>query len=418
MMRQIRTLENRLDKAQIKYNEAQSIRKTYDQIVKRLKDERVSFDNQLAAIETTLQAKEHDFEELLLMSHDAAHARDVAKAELSKLQSTIEAERKARGKELTDRQNAVKARRELNQRMEERERIRREILSEGSRETERDAEDTLTSGSRSNAADATMIQSERAVVGAYEAAFRRIRESTGLTDVNEVIQKFLTQETTRANLEKLTKEAQARLEALGNERVATKSAVDEMKYAGGLGPGSRQEMEGAERKHQEVVATLERIKARHARTSKAFVDVRVGIEHMADKLEPVRLDRVDGTGNATLSDENVVEVMQVCEAKLVRLAELYASSIPDGGGRAPSGPSGDSFAETTGTYNLRVHLSAEEEEEEDDDDDDDMDGEIPDRMMVKKQHDILMDKANAKGRRRKKRFDGGKAAPAGKPGLA
>ena len=33
-------LENRLDKAMIKYNEAQSIRKTYEQIVKRLKDER------------------------------------------------------------------------------------------------------------------------------------------------------------------------------------------------------------------------------------------------------------------------------------------------------------------------------------------------------------------------------------------
>ena len=46
-MRQIRTLENRLDKAMIKYNEAQSIRKTYDQIVKRLKEERVNFDNQV-----------------------------------------------------------------------------------------------------------------------------------------------------------------------------------------------------------------------------------------------------------------------------------------------------------------------------------------------------------------------------------
>lgn len=37
LTRQIRMLENRLDKAMIKYNEAQSIRKTYEQIVKRLK---------------------------------------------------------------------------------------------------------------------------------------------------------------------------------------------------------------------------------------------------------------------------------------------------------------------------------------------------------------------------------------------
>jgi len=45
LMRQIRILENRLDKVMIKFNEAQSIRKTYEQIVKRLKEERVGYDN-------------------------------------------------------------------------------------------------------------------------------------------------------------------------------------------------------------------------------------------------------------------------------------------------------------------------------------------------------------------------------------
>lgn len=63
----IRALENKLDKAMIKYNEAQSIRKTYEQIVRRLKEERVGFDNQLSAIERTLGAKMRDYDELLLL---------------------------------------------------------------------------------------------------------------------------------------------------------------------------------------------------------------------------------------------------------------------------------------------------------------------------------------------------------------
>ena len=91
----------------IKYNEAQSIRKTYDQIVKRLKEERVNFDNQLGAIEATLGAKEHDYEELLLMSHDASHAKDVTRAELLRLTSLVSEERKAREKEVAERRNAV-----------------------------------------------------------------------------------------------------------------------------------------------------------------------------------------------------------------------------------------------------------------------------------------------------------------------
>ena len=91
MQRHIRMLENRHDKSLVKYNEAQSIRKTYEQIVKRLKEERMGFDNQLAAIERTLKAKEHDLEELILMSHDANHAKEVAKAELAKIDMQLQA---------------------------------------------------------------------------------------------------------------------------------------------------------------------------------------------------------------------------------------------------------------------------------------------------------------------------------------
>jgi len=46
-MRQIRVLENRLDKATIKYNEAQSIKKTYEQIVARLKADQALYNAQL-----------------------------------------------------------------------------------------------------------------------------------------------------------------------------------------------------------------------------------------------------------------------------------------------------------------------------------------------------------------------------------
>ncbi len=68
----------------IKYNEAQSIQQTYDQVVKRLKEERVGYDSQLTAIENCVRGKEHDFEELLLLAHDATHAKEGAFAELKR----------------------------------------------------------------------------------------------------------------------------------------------------------------------------------------------------------------------------------------------------------------------------------------------------------------------------------------------
>merc|ERR1712188_12139 len=61
--RNIRMLENRLDKALIKFNEAQSIKRTYEQIVKRLREERIGFDHQLTALERTFAAKQRGYEE-------------------------------------------------------------------------------------------------------------------------------------------------------------------------------------------------------------------------------------------------------------------------------------------------------------------------------------------------------------------
>lgn len=74
-MRRIKMLENKLDKAMIKYNEAQSIRRTYEQILDRLKEERAGYDNQIAAVQKSIKAKGHDCEEFKLLLQDAKQAR-------------------------------------------------------------------------------------------------------------------------------------------------------------------------------------------------------------------------------------------------------------------------------------------------------------------------------------------------------
>ena len=127
--RRIRALENKLDKAMIKYNEAQSIRKTYEQIARRLTEERVGFDNQLAAIERTVSAKQKDYEELMLLSGDANHARETALGELERVRAGYEEERKKREKELRERHQMVQLRRQMLDRMKYRERMRNQLAS-------------------------------------------------------------------------------------------------------------------------------------------------------------------------------------------------------------------------------------------------------------------------------------------------
>jgi hypothetical protein len=127
----IRLLENKLDKAMIKYNEAQSIRKTYEQIVKRLREERVGFDHQVKAVTHAFEAKQRDYEELLLLSGDAGHARDVAHSELDRVRAGYEVERMRRDKELRERHQVVQLRRHMLERIRARERMRDELTRSG-----------------------------------------------------------------------------------------------------------------------------------------------------------------------------------------------------------------------------------------------------------------------------------------------
>ena len=80
--RNIRMLENKLDKAMIKYNEAISIKKSYDIILKKLREERIVYDKQLESMETQLSTKKKEFDEMLLLSHDANHAKEMMENDL------------------------------------------------------------------------------------------------------------------------------------------------------------------------------------------------------------------------------------------------------------------------------------------------------------------------------------------------
>jgi chromosome segregation ATPase len=127
-LKEIRALEARLQKAVAKYEDAYEVRRTYEQIVKRLKEERIGFANQLEARELTLGAKEGDYEELLLMSHDANQSKEMAKQELSKFEALVSEERKLREKELSERRALVQKKQEINADLERREKARREAM--------------------------------------------------------------------------------------------------------------------------------------------------------------------------------------------------------------------------------------------------------------------------------------------------
>ncbi|DAZ96549.1 TPA: hypothetical protein N0F65_011226 [Lagenidium giganteum] len=317
--RKIRMLENRLDKAMIKYNEAQSIRKTYEQIVKRLKEERIGFDNQLAAIERALAAKQHDYEELVLLSSDATHAREMILQELEKAHAQYAEEKRRREKEYDEKYKYVKIRQEMNTKLDRREKQKGDMVAKEAGDLNQEEEKVL----KASLAMTVMQQGaaieekkeHRSKIDIFESAFRKIKEATGVSDVNEVIQKIVSQESTTDNLINLSKENQQRLEHLQSEHAGLKARVEELKYSGSGGGHRRKMVDDHEQNLVLATAKLERAKLKYERLAKVLISVKAGVEHLVDKLESVRED----DQVIVVTDETIVDALQEGEMTLARL---------------------------------------------------------------------------------------------------
>jgi len=319
LTRKIRLLENRLDKAMIKYNEAQSIRKTYDQIVRRLKEERIGFDNQLAGIEKTLQAKEHDFQELVLLCGDATHAKDSVIQELEHGRCRLLDDRKQREKEMKSKKEMVSVKNDIVNRMEKREQIRTDMIAKANGDLSTDEENQLRASvalnnlSQSKVADENSKQKN--IIDVFEDAFKKIKEATGVSDVNEVIQKIVSQEDTQKNLKDLTFENQEKLEKLNQNKQKKSQKVDDIKYSGTSGGHRRKMVDDEEEKLAQASTKLERNRLRYERIAKILINVKAGIAHLTDKLESVQPDH----HMMMMNDDTVVDILGGCETILVGL---------------------------------------------------------------------------------------------------
>lgn len=289
LSRQIRSLENRLDKAMIQYTEAHGICSTYDHIVKRLKEERESFDNQLTALERTVESKHRDFEELVLLSGDAGHAREVAQQNLQKSKWALEDNKNRRLRDIRERQQHVKIRTQMVRKHEKSDEERRRAIG-----TADDASDSMSSpvpiGGRNSQ---QQIADQEHALNVYETAFRKIKDATGVSNVNEVIRKVVGQESTTENLNLLTMQNQSKMEDLTRLQESLVQEVERIKYSV---PGASKSTKTVD-EQQELLylrsSLFEKTKSQFDRLAFVIVSIKAGVEHLRDKLVVLPGDEFD-----------------------------------------------------------------------------------------------------------------------------
>jgi len=179
-------------------------------------------------------------------------------------------EREKRERDLLDRRNQVKIRQELNIRAEARNQAMinsREDAAGDAAMLEEAKRMKETMAVKNNA----QLEEEQTRITTFEEAFKKIKEATGVSDVNEVIQKFMTQEDTHNNLKQITKESQVRIDQLNAERTAILARLEELKYAGSGLEGSRRMVDEYEGKLGETAATCDKQRVKYEKVAKTLI---------------------------------------------------------------------------------------------------------------------------------------------------
>jgi len=401
--KEIRKLERKLAASVARYEEAYENRRTYDQIMKRLKEERTNYDNSIAELDARLRAKEAEYEELLLMSHDANHSKEMAKAELTRLEAIAVEERKLRDRELQDQRQLVMHKTELNKQLQKREKasLANDVPSAD-----------LPEGVKRNQLylhllNDTSIEEEQKNIRAYEAAFQKIKEVTGVSDVSEVIEKFLTQEETHKHLQQMTKDSQARIEALHEQKRRAEEQVQRLKYTSSKPgasrrPNARTGGEGV----NDAQSKYERMRNKHEHMKSVFQNVRAGVENIARQLEADKLLQEIPIEHVTAKD--LMALLDDIEARATTLLEaidLEEEAMEAAQAVVAPPKKGAVPAELDlGPGNIRIKDPTEREEEVHDDEDfeEDIEEDVVDRETLKKQAANILDKA-AKGKKKRRR---------------
>ncbi|TPP56445.1 hypothetical protein FGIG_11258 [Fasciola gigantica] len=229
--KRLRELENRLDKAHLKHQEAEHIRRTYLQIKDKLQEEQLTYGHSLDALEKQIRLSQEELTELQVMYNDAVLARDASQKELKFQEEVIANDRRRREAELSSMKRVAEGKKssgEKNGGIGNRESI-----------TTEDAQGASGSGSGSSNGDrgtsargAGISEEQQQKIAQFDETFKHIKEVTGLSDLNQIVKRFESQGETLIHLQELKDKAEKQCQTLREERDRLNQQFEELKYSG------------------------------------------------------------------------------------------------------------------------------------------------------------------------------------------
>ncbi|XP_049900544.1 coiled-coil domain-containing protein 151 isoform X2 [Epinephelus moara] len=388
----LRALENSLEKTQFKCKEAENIMTNYLKLKSHLQEESLTFQGQLDSLEEEILKHREELHNMQAMNNDAQLSKEAAKADLQQQEELLYRERKERERIIASYRKKVEERKAQAERVERR-----------AQRTTMQPDELSSEAQRSSP---RVAGEEEKVISTFEEAFRRIKEATGVTDIQEIVERFISQKEIHQHLEQLKEENEKVLQQLKEQKELLNQQFQDMKYSGEAKLSSDQQM--LEECEQQLQAQQQRCDAGKERLEwliKALGTVRGGVEHLADKLQHITLSEDTAAEVSPDSDEYAVELMTQCELKLQLLNEELKGK--DVAAIMKEMEEEEFHVRIEGklpAYNTRVKLPEDQRQDlfNDEDDSEEDEADIISREALKRQSQLIIDSKSKKKHWKKK----------------
>ena len=398
--RQIKILENRLDKALVKHNEALARNKKLRLTVDDLRKERLVFDDIYDKLLTELEDKKTEMGAVVEISNKAFEARDRAVHEMARLKTTANKEQHAFEVEFAELgrqiQNDKRMKEFLKHKADDSE-AQAQAISAAAAEKEKEKNKRSLRNKWSFAKDRVSQGITAEKVKSYSAAFATIAEFTGESDVEKLVEQFVVAENENFRLFSYVNSLNSEIEKLDEQIVELNEEIAKCKVEGSA---SAEERAKALQKLEKRLKTAEQksntYDQKYKEATLTLHLLKDGAWRMYNKIGCNTPSNRELLGNEGVTENNVMQYLGVVEQRTNEILQMFAASQANmasananANGNDPSKAlltAGPTIAPTTTPTTLKIEPPSTTAPKHDDTDSDEEDDERPltrDEIRVK-----------------------------------
>jgi len=326
----VRMLENRLDKAEVKYNEALGHNKKLRETIDNLRRERAVFDGIHARHQQELATKKEKMSKILDSAMKSYEDRVHAQIDMVKLKEEGDRETKQFEREWKELNRLI----EENSKRSQIGETRRNTTFEGGdldneHATEKDLRKRLNKSTMQVATDKIAIQRAEEEVAYYREAFQKIQQATGITNIDELAKNF--EDADKENF-KLFNEANTlnkEIERLEAQISEMKKEIEKAKGSGNSADTQRKRiLQDLQSKLETTQTKTLQYDKKHKVAMETVNSLKNGVRDVllcmdAQRVDPEVMERIESVG---INESNLMDFLAIIEKRtndLIQVSEVY-----------------------------------------------------------------------------------------------